>query len=98
MESALQELIIQTTDESTVQQATEQLQAMLQAPDVIPALINLFSQTDQKIVRTACLVYLHQIIESNWSSFPEEAKTELKNLVLSLFSEQIESYHIKMIC
>ena len=98
MESTLQELIIQTTDPSTVQQASEKLKEMLQDPSIIPVLINLFSQTDKNVVRTACLVFLHKIIESNWTSFPEEAKSELKELVLSLFSKKLEPENITKIC
>lgn len=98
MESTLQELILQAANPDTVQQATIQLQQMLQDPNIIPSLINLFSQSDSSLIRSACLTFLHQIIKANWSSFQDGTKCDFQNFILSLFSQQIEPQHIQMIC
>ncbi|OHS97664.1 hypothetical protein TRFO_36116 [Tritrichomonas foetus] len=98
MEAALHDLILQTTNPETVNQVTEQLQQILQNPEAIPALFNLFISSENDIVKRGSLTYLHQVISNKWPKISPTAQAQTKQMLLSLFTQQINPIYFKMIC
>ena len=98
MEQVLNDLILQTMNPETVQQATEKLQPLLQDFNSIPAFFNLFTESNLESIKTASLMYICQIIKDKWNKIPGKAQNQIKQFILSLFSQQIIPNHIRIIC
>lgn len=101
MESTLEQLFKRTNNpesQSDLEQASGQLQELLQSPQIIPPIINLFSSTSDSLVRKSCLLYLNQVIKSVWMDLPEELKILLKQFIFSFFTTDAKCPFNNMIC